>query len=134
MWDTDNNAETGGYYRNVWSDSGFDALVDVYIYAEAGKVKAAWSEFWNYKETSEAGANFVDNIKENEALRDQVVAVANVAGSLVKGWYSVEFAIDKVNFPNFGKEMNVASTLMDGGWGEPGLLPSDVEPIHLTLK
>ena len=134
VWDTDNNAETGGYYRNVWSDAGFDALLDVYIYADAGKVKAAWSEFWNYKETAEAGKNFVDNIAENETLRDQVVSVANVAGTLVKGWYSVELAIDKVNFPNFGKTMNVASTLMNSNWSEPGLLPSDTDPVKLTLK
>lgn len=134
VWDTDNKQSTGGYYRNVWSDAGFDALLDVYIYADAGKVKAAWSEFWNYKETAEAGKNFVDNIAENETLRDQVVSVANVAGTLVKGWYSVELAIDKVNFPNFGKTMNVASTLMNSNWSEPGLLPSDTDPVKLTLK
>ena len=133
VWDTDNNAETGGYYSITWPNAGFDSLLDVYIYADGGKVKSAWSEFWAFKETSEAGANFVDNIAENEALRDQIVSVANVAGSLVKGWYSVEIAIDKVNFPNLGKTVKVASTLMNQAWAEPGVLPSEEEPVELSL-
>lgn len=135
VFDVDNNDETGGPYGATWEDAGFDALVDVYIYADAGKIKAAWTEYWSYKETSEPGGNFVSNIAENEALRNQVVTVENVAGTLVKGWYCVEYAIDKVNFPNFGKDMNVASTLMYGkAWGEPGVLPSKGEVCHLTLQ
>ena len=142
VFDTDNDAETGGYYSNKWSEAGFDALVDVYIYADAGKVKAAWSEYWRYKEAEEAGKNFVDTISENESMRNQLVAIENVAGTLVKGWYSIELAIDKVNFPDLGKQVNVASTLMFGkAWGEPGALPSVkkgagvvTDPIHLTLK
>lgn len=135
VFDVDNNDETGGPYGNTWEDAGFDALVDVYIYADAGKIKAAWTEFWNYKETSEPGGNFVGNIEENVALKNQVVTLENVAGTLVKGWYCVEYAIDKVNFPNFGKEMNVASTLMYGkAWGEPGVLPSKGETCHLSLQ
>lgn len=142
VFDTDNDAETGGYYSNKWSEAGFDALVDVYIYADAGKIKAAWSEYWHYKEAEEAGKNFVDTISENESMRNQLVAIENVAGTLVKGWYSIEFAIDKVNFPDLGKQVNVASTLMFGkAWGEPGALPSVkkgagvvTDPIHLALK
>lgn len=136
VWDLDNNIETGGNYNLFRDAMGGDVLLDLYIYADAGKVKLGWSEFWKF--VAEDGTDFLGTnaISQETALDNMIVTRENLAGSLVKGWYAVEFAIDKVNFPGLDAAgtVKVGGALLNDGWGVPGVCPSTGEPMDLNIK
>lgn len=139
MFDADNNEDTGGKMPEFPEEpNGYDVLVDSYIWSNAGKIKLGWSECWTYIDP-EANKQFLGmspaTSQQNVALDNMVVSAANVAGSLVKGgFYGVEYAVDKTNVPDLGKQVRVVALYVDDGWNNAGILPSDGTSIKLTLK
>ena len=141
--DADNNEATGGVMALEFPDGewGGDVLIDAYIYADGGKVKLGWSECWSYNpdkvgndKNTGNGYNFVDHIDQNMALDNMVITPANVSGSIVKGFYGLELAIDKTAVPDLGKTVKVGAILINDNWSEPGVLPADGKPLVLNLK